>query len=311
VIISFSLFTAGCGGSGRSAGVAGANKTSSQRLVGAGSTLVAPLVAQWQNAFKTATGVTVDYGTIGSGGGIQRPGSRMPRLRADPVGARRDDPLVQPPRPIETASAERAGDRPDVPRPDHGLERPADRQAQPGREVALDRRAPGVPERCERRHIRLHRLPVPRQSRLEIERRWCLGRHGRVAGAEVDRAGLDFRQLAHRHRGEQELRCRRCHREDAGSDRVPRDRRGRGRQAPLRVQNRGKAFVLPSSESIAAAAKTARFGKDNSASIVDPPASAKTVYPISTFTYVIMRRSSSKATTLRKFVTYAVTTGQN
>ena len=76
VLLSLILVAAGCGGSGKSGGVAGTDKTSSQRLVGAGSTLVAPLVAQWQSAFKAATGVTVDYGAIGSGGGIQQITSR-------------------------------------------------------------------------------------------------------------------------------------------------------------------------------------------------------------------------------------------
>jgi phosphate transport system substrate-binding protein len=39
-------------------------------LVGAGSTLVAPLISQWQPAYNTANGVAVTYGAIGSGGGI-------------------------------------------------------------------------------------------------------------------------------------------------------------------------------------------------------------------------------------------------
>ena len=39
-------------------------------LVGAGSTLVAPLVAQWSNDYAKKTGVTITYGAIGSGGGI-------------------------------------------------------------------------------------------------------------------------------------------------------------------------------------------------------------------------------------------------
>ena len=40
-------------------------------LVGAGSTLVAPLMAQWQPDYsKSAAAVTVTYGGIGSGGGV-------------------------------------------------------------------------------------------------------------------------------------------------------------------------------------------------------------------------------------------------
>src|SRR5262245_44160767 len=64
---------AGCGGSSKQhGGVLGAQKTNSKTLVGAGSTLVAPLVAQWQSPYAEAHGVTVTYGAIGSGGGIQQ-----------------------------------------------------------------------------------------------------------------------------------------------------------------------------------------------------------------------------------------------
>src|SRR5215472_15001550 len=65
---------AGCGGSSKSStgSVAGAQTTTSKTLVGAGSTLVAPLVAQWEAPYSTAKGVTVTYGAIGSGGGIQQ-----------------------------------------------------------------------------------------------------------------------------------------------------------------------------------------------------------------------------------------------
>jgi phosphate transport system substrate-binding protein len=76
------------------------------------------------------------------------------------------------------------------------------------------------------------------------------------------------------------------------------------------VQNRAGAFVRPSTKTIAAAGQTAQFGKDNSASIVDPPASAKGAYPISTFTYVIFPKDSSKLSTIKPFLTYAVTSGQ-
>jgi phosphate transport system substrate-binding protein len=76
------------------------------------------------------------------------------------------------------------------------------------------------------------------------------------------------------------------------------------------VQNRAGVFVKPSTKTIAAAAQTAHFGQDNSASIVDPPASAKTAYPISTFTYAIVPRSSSKLSTIKPFLDYAVTSGQ-
>jgi phosphate transport system substrate-binding protein len=57
---------AGCGGS--SGG--GSSGSESKVLVGAGSTLVAPLLAQWSNDYSKQTGATITYGAIGSGGGI-------------------------------------------------------------------------------------------------------------------------------------------------------------------------------------------------------------------------------------------------
>src|SRR4051812_19706736 len=59
-----------CGSSPKS-GVAGAHTTKSTTLIGAGSTLVAPLLTKWQGEYSSAHGVTVTYGAIGSGGGIQ------------------------------------------------------------------------------------------------------------------------------------------------------------------------------------------------------------------------------------------------
>ena len=77
------------------------------------------------------------------------------------------------------------------------------------------------------------------------------------------------------------------------------------------VQNAAGQFVLPDVASIKAAAAAAPSPKPNAAiSIVQPPTSAASAYPISTFTYVIVPRSAPKATTLRAFLTYAITTGQ-
>jgi phosphate transport system substrate-binding protein len=45
-------------------------------LTGAGSTLVAPLVAQWASDYKNKTGTDVTYGAVGSGAGIQQISSR-------------------------------------------------------------------------------------------------------------------------------------------------------------------------------------------------------------------------------------------
>ena len=65
LVLLVALPLAGCGGSS-----GGSGGSESKVLVGAGSTLVAPLLAQWSSDYAKKTGVTVTYGAIGSGGGI-------------------------------------------------------------------------------------------------------------------------------------------------------------------------------------------------------------------------------------------------
>jgi len=77
------------------------------------------------------------------------------------------------------------------------------------------------------------------------------------------------------------------------------------------IRNRAGRFATAGTRGIAAAAATLKtVPADNGVSIVDPPASAPTAYPISTFTYVIVPKSSPKAAALRKFVFYGLTAGQ-
>ena len=59
---------AACGSSSPSTSASGSADT----LVGAGSTLVAPLVSQWQPEYDKKAKVAVTYGAIGSGGGIEQ-----------------------------------------------------------------------------------------------------------------------------------------------------------------------------------------------------------------------------------------------
>ena len=79
------------------------------------------------------------------------------------------------------------------------------------------------------------------------------------------------------------------------------------------VQNRAGVFQLPGLRGIQAAGKTIlRVAPNNGGiSIVNPSKRQKAAYPICTFTYVIVAKQSSKAADLRKFIRWAITTGQN
>jgi phosphate transport system substrate-binding protein len=70
------LLAAACGSSGSSGTTSGGGGGSSNVLVGAGSTLVAPLMSQWEPDYTKSSGVTITYGAVGSGGGIDAITSR-------------------------------------------------------------------------------------------------------------------------------------------------------------------------------------------------------------------------------------------
>jgi phosphate transport system substrate-binding protein len=77
------------------------------------------------------------------------------------------------------------------------------------------------------------------------------------------------------------------------------------------IQNAAGQFVRPDRAAIGAAAEA--MGKpapDDSIPIVDPPASARGAYPISTFTYAIVPKDSPRAGDLKQFLGYAVGPGQ-
>src|SRR6201986_3727081 len=71
-MLAVALVLAGCGGSGggssKAAASGGSGGSTSKVLVGAGSSLVYPIMSQWSGDYSKKAGVTVTYGPIGSGG---------------------------------------------------------------------------------------------------------------------------------------------------------------------------------------------------------------------------------------------------
>lgn len=303
---------AGCGGSGKTSGVAGAQKTRSSTLVGAGSTLVAPLVAQWQGPYSTAHGVTVAYSAIGSGGGIQQMTNRTVDFGASDAPLSADQAkackgCVQIPWALAATTVSynvqgvskplrlsgpviadmfmgtiKAWNDPRIRHLNPGVKlpatgvRPVYRSDASGDTYAFT--------------SFLSRVSPVWKSKVGFSTSvsWPTGigaakNSGVTAAVQTTPGAIGYVAIGNA----------------VGS-----------KLTYASVQNRAGAFVRPSTKTIAAAAHTAQFGKHNSASIVDPPASAKTAYPISTFTYVIFPRSSSKLSTIKPFLNYAVTAGQ-
>jgi phosphate transport system substrate-binding protein len=82
----------------------------------------------------------------------------------------------------------------------------------------------------------------------------------------------------------------------------------------LQMKNRAGRFVLPKAKGIkAAAALDTHPAKDGSLSIVNPPKSRKyrNAYPICTYTYVDVQKSSGNATNIKKLLSWAITKGQS
>jgi phosphate transport system substrate-binding protein len=83
----------------------------------------------------------------------------------------------------------------------------------------------------------------------------------------------------------------------------------------FKMKNRSGRFVLPRAKGIIAAAQLDTHpAKDGSLSIVNPPKSAKyrNAYPICTYTYVDVQKSSgANAANIKKLLNWAVTKGQS
>ena len=77
------------------------------------------------------------------------------------------------------------------------------------------------------------------------------------------------------------------------------------------VKNAAGRFEYPNLANIENAARTVKHvPASNELHIVNPPRSAKIAYPISTFTYAIVPSSTSNAGLLRSFISYAIGPGQ-
>jgi phosphate transport system substrate-binding protein len=78
------------------------------------------------------------------------------------------------------------------------------------------------------------------------------------------------------------------------------------------LQNAAGKYPTPNVDSIKAAADAVTTANpDGSIPLVNPPASATGAYPMATYTYAIVPKSSPKAAALKAFLTYAITDGQS
>jgi phosphate transport system substrate-binding protein len=78
-----------------------------------------------------------------------------------------------------------------------------------------------------------------------------------------------------------------------------------------KIRNRAGKFILPGVKSLTAVSqRVKKVPKNNAISVVDPPKSVTNGYPICTFTWVIVPLKTAKAPQLKPFIDWAVTKGQ-
>ena len=161
------------------------------QINGAGATFPYPIYSKWFAEYnKLHPNVQINYQSIGSGGGIRQLTNQTVFFGATD-GPMTDEQLQAAPGTIlhfptvlgavvpvynipgveRRAEVHRAGARRHLPRQDHEVERPGDREAEPGRDAAGDRHHRRASLRRLRHDLHLGRLPGEGLAGVEDEGR--------------------------------------------------------------------------------------------------------------------------------------------
>ncbi len=326
VMVTASLGVAACGSSSsssssKSSGSAAASTSSSspaassgsKTIVGAGSTLVAPLVSQWQPSYDSKYGVAITYGAIGSGGGIAQITARTVDFGAS------DAPLT----PSQFAAAKGVVQIP---------------WALAATDIAYH--VQGVPNNLKLTGPVLADIWLGKITAWNAPQIKALNPGVNLPSTKItpvyrtDGSGDTFALTNYFSQISPEWKSKVG---NATQVHFPVGLGGKGNSGVggvlastngaiayiaiayvlenkfdyALVQNAAGKYPVPGIASISAAAAALKsVPADNNVSIVNPPASAAGAYPISTFTYAIVPLSSPKATALKPFLNWAITSGQ-
>jgi phosphate transport system substrate-binding protein len=306
-VLALTIGVSACGGS--SSSTTSSSSSSGSPLVGAGSTLVAPLMSKWQSDYSKESEETVTYGAIGSGGGIDQITSRTVDFGAS------DAPLTE-------EQFEEANGVVQIPWALSGTV-PAYNVSGAPKNLKLNGKVlagiylgditswndPEIAELNPGAKLPSTKItPVYRSdgsgdtyaftnylSTVDPEFKSKVGTSTEVkfpvgvgaekndgvsaAIAQTDGA-IGYVGLAYASENELSM--------------------------PL-IENSAGQFPEPGVKSVeAAAAAVTKIGPNNEISLAELPSSAKDAYPISTYTYVIAPLESDKAEQLKKFITYAI-----
>jgi phosphate transport system substrate-binding protein len=310
--VAASLIVAACGSSSKSGSGSGSTG-SSKTLVAAGSTLVAPLMSQWQPKYNEEHGVAVTYGAIGSGGGIEQITARTVDLGAS------DAPLTS----SQAAACKGC------------LQIPWALAA-----TAIAYHVSGVPNGLHLTGPVLADIWLGKIKTWNAPQIKSLNPGVKLPSTKItpvyrtDGSGdtyalTDYLSKVSPQWKSQVGKSTQVHfpvglggKGNSGVGGVLASTNGSIAYVALAyvvsnkfddaaVQNAAGKFEAPGISTIsAAAASVTSVPANNAISITDPPASAANAYPISTFTYAIVPQHSPKAKTLKPFLSWAVTTGQ-
>ena len=170
-------------------GQAASSRSTGGSLTGAGSTLVYPLVSQWSAAYQSSAGVGITYGSVGSGAGIAQITARTVDFGASdapmtPDQASKANNVLQIPWALAATVVSY-----NVPGPKAHIHLtgtvlaniflgqitnwndPAIKKLNPKAPLPNLKITPGLPQRRQRRHVRVHRLPDPGQRAVARQRR--------------------------------------------------------------------------------------------------------------------------------------------
>ena len=310
VIAALAAVVAGCGGSGGKAGSTGGE---SGVLVGAGSTLVAPLLSQWSNDYAKKTGVTITYGAIGSGGGIAQITARTVDFGAsdapfspDQAGACKgclqvpwalaatlvSYHLAGAPAQLKLSGPVLAGiylgkiarwNDPQIAALNPGAKLPATkitpvfRSDSSGDTYAFSDFLSKVSPTWKAQKGVSTQVSFPTGVGGK-------GNDGVAAVVGRTDGALGYLAISYVFANKLDYAL---------------------------IRNAAGQYPVPGPTSITAAAQAVTsIPPDNAISLTNPPASAAAAYPISTFTYALVPKDASKAKTLRDFLTYAIGPGQ-
>ena len=308
--LTLSVAVAACGSSNSSSTGSG---SSSGPLVGAGSTLVAPLVSKWQPDFSDKSGITVTYGAIGSGGGIDQITARTVDFGASDAPLTTDQ--FSAAKGVEQIPWALSGTVPsyNVSGVSNHLKLsgtvladiflgkitswndPAITKLNPGVSLPSTKitpvyRSDGSGDTYAFTNYLASVSPefkstVGVSTQVKCPTGTGAEKNDGVAAAVSQTDGaIGYLGLAY-----------------VLSNNLN----------SAAVQNSAGNFPIPGVDSVkAAAAAVSKIQSDNSIPLINLPASAKDAYPISTYTYIIVPLKSSKADELKKFITYAIGPGQ-